>query len=163
MRDRSGADGSGTRAHTPQNEETVSRMAGQADRSSSGSTGPTARRQPANRSRRNSAPVPGNAVPIPIAPESQASPAASQAVAVAQDAALGPELIHREVVTAQALRFLDSKGIAPAEAAGLIAYVVGLGSCKSRWSLPQVNRLLFLRSLYRDSDWGRTEREPVEL
>jgi hypothetical protein len=47
------------------------------------------------------------------------------------------------------------------DAAALIGYVVGLPNCDSRWSLSQVNRLLFLRALYSNNDWGEAERRPA--
>jgi len=40
----------------------------------------------------------------------------------------------------------------------LIGYVVGLPECDSRWSLEQINRLLFLRDLYSNKAWGEVER-----
>ena len=32
---------------------------------------------------------------------------------------------------------------------------------ESRWTLSQVNRLLYLRFLYSNSDWGEAERRPA--
>ena len=44
-------------------------------------------------------------------------------------------------------------GFDGADAAMLIGYVVGLPECDSRWSLEQINRLLFLRNLYSNPDF----------
>ena len=60
--------------------------------------------------------------------------------------------------TQVAYRQLVSSGISGQEAAGLIGYVIGLGSCESRWSIAQINKVLFLRDLYRNTDWGTSER-----
>jgi hypothetical protein len=62
--------------------------------------------------------------------------------------------------TQASYRLLITSGIASADAVGLIGYVLGLPQCESRWSLKQVNRLLFLRSMYTDSKWGEAERQP---
>ena len=72
-----------------------------------------------------------------------------------------PDILPREIRTQAAYRLLITSGFSGQDAAGLIGYVVGLDPCKSRWSLAQVNRLLFLRALYSDSEWGETERRPT--
>ena len=76
------------------------------------------------------------------------------AVPAAKDA------LPRLIKTQAAYRRLLQDGCNGQEAAGLISYVVGLAPCASRWSLGQVNRMLFLRDLYRNSEWGRSEQNP---
>ena len=44
-------------------------------------------------------------------------------------------------------RLLLMKGMSPAEAANLTAFVCGLSTTDVRWSLRQVNQLLFLRAM----------------
>lgn len=44
-------------------------------------------------------------------------------------------------------RLLLMKGMSPAEAANLTAFVCGLSTTDVRWSLKQVNQLLFLRAM----------------
>lgn len=44
-------------------------------------------------------------------------------------------------------RLLQTKGLTPAEAANLTAFICGLSTTDLRWSLKQVNQLLFLRQL----------------
>ena len=56
---------------------------------------------------------------------------------------------------------LITSGFSGQDAAGLISYVVGLPRTDGRWSLSQVNRLLFLRDLYSNTKWGVYERRPA--
>lgn len=51
-------------------------------------------------------------------------------------------------------RLLLLKGLAADEAANLTAYLCGLPVSESRWTLSEVNRLLFLRELLRSGRWG---------
>ena len=44
-------------------------------------------------------------------------------------------------------RLLQTRGLTPAEAASLTAFICGLPTTDLRWSLKQVNQLLFLRQL----------------
>ena len=57
-------------------------------------------------------------------------------------------------------RLLLMKGMAPAEAANLTAYICGLPAADVHWSLKQINQLLFLRAMrqagrFDDVDGGR--------
>jgi hypothetical protein len=70
-----------------------------------------------------------------------------------------PDILPRLLQTQASYRLLVTSGFSSQDAAGLIGYVVGLGPCESRWSLAQVNRLLFLRDLYSNTRWGETERQ----
>jgi hypothetical protein len=72
--------------------------------------------------------------------------------------ALPPEVLPRLISTQTAYRQLVSSGLTGTEAAGLIGFVSGLAPNTTPWTMSQVNRLLFLRSLYRDGEWGRAER-----
>ncbi len=49
------------------------------------------------------------------------------------------------------------KGLSPAEAANLTAFVCGLPATGHDWSLRQVNLLLFLREMNRTGRFGRTD------
>jgi hypothetical protein len=133
-------------------------MAGQADRSGTGQTGPTAPRPSAGRPRakaRRPAQVPFP-VEIGVSPE----PLEIESSIAASPAPIPPDVRPRLVQTQAAYRRLITSGFSSKYAADLIGYVVGLPGCESRWSLTQVNKLLFLRSLYSESDWGRAERRP---
>ncbi|MGD0247465.1 MAG: hypothetical protein ABSB75_00265 [Candidatus Limnocylindrales bacterium] len=72
-----------------------------------------------------------------------------------------PDFLPRQVQTQDAYQLLVRSGYSGQDAAALIGFVVGLPPCDSRWSLAQINRLLFLRALYSDSDWGEAERRPA--
>jgi hypothetical protein len=71
---------------------------------------------------------------------------------------LPSDLLPRWVQTREAYRLLLAGGFDGADAAMLIGYVVGLPECDTRWSLEQINRLLFLRDLYSNTEWGEVER-----
>ena len=51
-------------------------------------------------------------------------------------------------------RLLLLRGLAPDEAANLTAYLCGLPVGEARWTLGEINRLLFLRELIRTGRWG---------
>jgi hypothetical protein len=74
---------------------------------------------------------------------------------------LPPDIVPRMLQTQAAYRLLVTSGFSTDDAAGLIGYVVGLPPTEARWSISQVNRLLFLRSLYTDTSWGEAERRPA--
>lgn len=49
------------------------------------------------------------------------------------------------------------KGMTPDEAANLTAFLYGLPTADLRWSLPQVNQLLFLRDMRQSGRFGRDD------
>jgi len=56
-------------------------------------------------------------------------------------------------------RLLQMKGMTPDEAASLTAFLYGLPTADLRWTLPQLNQLLFLREMrqsgrFRGDDGG---------
>jgi len=51
-------------------------------------------------------------------------------------------------------RMLQMKGLTPAEAASLTAFLCGLPTTDLRWSLKQLNQLLFLRRLRQTGRFG---------
>ena len=55
-------------------------------------------------------------------------------------------------------RNLISRGLAPDEAANLTAYLAGIGVGGSRWTLAQINQLLFLRQMNRSGHFA----EPID-
>jgi enoyl-CoA hydratase/carnithine racemase len=100
-----------------------------------------------------------NSVPVPVGiPEAEVS---EVRIALSLAMPLAPDLAPRELRTQAAYRMLITNGIAGAEAAALIGYVVGLAPAASRWNLSQINRLLFLRDLYSNTEWGESERLPA--
>ena len=134
-------------------------MAGQADRGSAGQTGPVARR-PAAGHAQSGAPRFGR-VPIPIEVEAAVQPAGPVKAETAVAPPIPPDFLPRQLETEAAYKLLVGSGFSGQDAAALIGFVVGLPSCNSRWSLAQVNALLFLRELYSNSDWGESERRPA--
>lgn len=73
---------------------------------------------------------------------------------------LPPDVTPRRLATRTAFARLVDEGLAEADAAGLIGFAVGLAPGDSRWSLGQVNKLLFLRDMYSNTRWGSAEQEP---
>ena len=54
-------------------------------------------------------------------------------------------------------RLLLMKGLTPTEAANLTAFICGLSTSDPRWSLKQVNQLLFLRAMRQSGRFGGTD------
>lgn len=54
-------------------------------------------------------------------------------------------------------RLLLMKGLTPTEAANLTAFICGLSTSDPRWSLNQVNQLLFLRAMRQAGGFGGTD------
>jgi hypothetical protein len=100
-------------------------------------------------------------MPIGIDPSAPLPELLPDDTMVAIVAPLPPDILPRTIKTQASYRRLVSSGLTSAEAAGLIGYVSGLPQNASPWSMGQINKMLFLRSLYLESDWGKTEREPA--
>jgi hypothetical protein len=100
-------------------------------------------------------------VPISIGPAAPIPGLLSDETTVAVVAPLPPDVLPRKIRTQASYRQLVSSGLSSAEAAGLIGYVSGLPSSVGPWNLSQINRMLFLRALYLESDWGKAERIPA--
>ena len=64
------------------------------------------------------------------------------------------------LVTRSTYRLLQMRGLAPAEAANLTAYLCGLSVAEADWSLRQVNQLLFLRQLAQTGRFGAHDGAP---
>jgi hypothetical protein len=54
-------------------------------------------------------------------------------------------------------RLLQMKGLSPAEAANLTAFMCGLPATGHDWSLRQVNQMLFLREMNRTGRFGKAD------
>jgi len=101
-----------------------------------------------------------NAVPVPVgAEETLALPQPEPTLALPAPAPVAPDLTPRDLQTQASYRLLVSNGVPSADAAALIGLAVGLAPCQSRWSLKEINRLMFLRNLYLNSVWGEYERQ----
>ena len=57
------------------------------------------------------------------------------------------------IPTRATYRLLLMRGLEPAEAANLTAYLSGIAVAGTAWSIGEVNRLLFLRNLARSGHW----------
>jgi hypothetical protein len=60
-------------------------------------------------------------------------------------------------MTRTTYRLLLTRGFAPAEAANLTAFLCGIPIAEVRWSLRQVNQLLFLRALVQSGRFGSSD------
>jgi hypothetical protein len=56
---------------------------------------------------------------------------------------------------------LQQKGLTPGEAASLTAFMCGLPTADLRWSLIQINHMLFLQRLYQLGHFGIGEGERI--
>jgi len=56
---------------------------------------------------------------------------------------------------------LQQKGLTPGEAASLTAFMCGLPTTDLRWSLVQINHMLFLQRLYQLGRFGIAEGERI--
>jgi hypothetical protein len=54
-------------------------------------------------------------------------------------------------------RLLQMKGMTPDEAANLTAFLYGLPTADLNWTLPQLNKLLFLRQMRQTGRFGDTD------
>jgi hypothetical protein len=91
--------------------------------------------------------------------------------AVASEAGSGSEVITPTFSTSPATtpaaapgpspravwRLLQMKGMTPDEAANLTAFLYGLPTADLRWTLPQLNQLLFLRQMRQSGRFGCTD------
>jgi hypothetical protein len=82
--------------------------------------------------------------PVLAAASAGASGSATATTTSAASPASTPELPTRATY-----RNLIMRGLAPDEAANLTAYLAGIGVGGSRWTLKQINQLLFLRQMNR--------------
>lgn len=65
-----------------------------------------------------------------------------------------PAFPWRDTATLATYRQLLLKGLRADEAANLTAFLCGLDVGAGRWTLTEVNRLLFLRRLAQTGSWG---------
>jgi hypothetical protein len=56
---------------------------------------------------------------------------------------------------------LQQRGLTPGEAASLTAFMCGLPTDDLRWSLAQINQMLFLQRLYQLGHFGIGEGERI--
>ena len=68
-----------------------------------------------------------------------------------------PAFPWRDTATRATYRQLLLKGLQADEAANLTAFLCGLQVGAGRWTLTEVNRLLFLRRLAHTGSWGATD------
>lgn len=134
-------------------------MTGKPDHSGTDGTGRTPERATPSRARgirySQATPVPigvGAVEPIPDSPCDETIVTVTRGVP--------PAVLPRTIRTQVSYRQLVASGLTGAEAAGLIGYVSGLPTKVSPWTMTQINRLLFLRSIYNESEWGEAERKP---
>ena len=59
-------------------------------------------------------------------------------------------------------RDLQQKGLTPGEAASLTAFMCGLPTNDLRWSLRQINQMLFLQRLYQLGRFGIGAEEQIK-
>ncbi len=72
---------------------------------------------------------------------------------------LAPSTATQAPATRPLFRLLMMKGLTPAEAANLTAFMCGLPAARLDWSLRQIHQMLFLREMQQTGRFGRTDGE----
>jgi hypothetical protein len=85
-----------------------------------------------------------------------ASAAVSGSAIVASVAETTPET-QPSLATRSTYRHLLLKGMAPEEAANLTAFMAGIPVGEARWTLKQINQMLFLRQMRQTGRFGDTD------
>ncbi len=96
--------------------------------------------------------------PLPADAGATASPDTSAMVVAPAPAELEPEILPGPIETQRTYRQLTMLGLSGIESANMVAFLAGLAVHRTPWTMTQVNRVLFLRELYRHSGWGEVER-----
>lgn len=96
-----------------------------------------------------------------VAAVSEVAPG-SEAIIPTSSTAPVPTTSAATVPTARAIwRLLQMKGMTPDEAANLTAFLYGLPTADQRWSIGQLNQLLFLREMRQAGRFGRDDGTPL--
>ena len=74
-----------------------------------------------------------------------------------------PQPETTRLLTRSTYRSLVTRGFAPDEAATLTAFLCGIPIADVRWSLRQVNQLLFLRAMAQAGRFGSSDGGPTRL
>jgi hypothetical protein len=141
--------------------ERVLEMAGLADNQDSSGHGRTPRSR-ASFHARSARHLPATPVSIGIDGRPPLADPFLGDVAVTVRSAPDPKVLPRKFGLQASYRWLVSDGLTSTEAAGLIGYVAGLPRQLSPWTIDQITRLLFLRALYHEGEWGEAERKASE-
>lgn len=119
--------------------------------------------------RRSATRVAGRSSPVgPLSPSAGAASGAGSgsATSLTSTRSRGPAnrrlapAPSREQTTRAIYRLLVLRGLAPDEATNLIAYVCGLPVDGGRWTLAEIDRLLFLQALAWAGRWGARDGVP---
>ena len=70
-----------------------------------------------------------------------------------------PSTATQTPATRPLYRLLMMKGLTPAEASNLTAFMCGLPATRLDWSLRQINQMLFLREMQQTGRFGRSDGE----
>ncbi len=97
------------------------------------------------------------AAPAPARGSSASGNRSARSIPRHQDPA---QLEAQDLVTRSTYRVLLFRGLAPEEAANLTAFLCGIPIAQVRWSLRQINQLLFLRELARTGRFGASDGGP---
>src|SRR5215212_2662013 len=82
--------------------------------------------------------------------------------AVGSGSSIGTARISRtqatpDIRTRRTIRLLTLRGLAPAEATNLTAYLCGIPVADHHWQLREINQMLFLRDLQRRGRFGPSD------
>ena len=80
--------------------------------------------------------------------------ASGSSTGIARTSGSSPE---PDIPTRRTVRLLMLRGLAPAEAANLTAFLCGIPVADRHWELREINKLLFLRNLARRGRFGPSD------
>jgi hypothetical protein len=95
--------------------------------------------------------------PLALAADSEVAPGVESITATASTTQAAPAAPAQTPPPRAVWRLLQMKGMSPDEAANLTAFLYGLPTADLHWSLPQLNKLLFLRSMRQNGRFGNED------
>jgi hypothetical protein len=92
-----------------------------------------------------------------VAAASTVAPGSGTRTALPSRAATPAPVQTAQLETRSTYRLLVSRGLAPDEAATLTAFMCGIPIADGRWSIRQVNQLLFLKAMVQAGRFGPSD------
>ncbi len=99
--------------------------------------------------------------PALVAAGSAAGPGTDSTITMANPAQAATPATPTAPSPRSVWRLLQMKGMSPDEAANLTAFLYGLPTADLHWTLPQLNKLLFLRQMRQTGRFGDTDGDTI--
>ena len=98
-----------------------------------------------------------------VAAVSKAAPGSAATTLAPSESSTPDRAETTQLVTSSTYRHLVTRGLAPDEAATLTAFMCGIPIGEARWSIRQVNQLLFLKALVEGGRFGSSDGGSTRL